>query len=40
MRLESSQGQLVRGWNRVAFPRELVTQPFGYIYVKPIFAIG
>ncbi len=40
LRLESSKGQLVRGWNRVAFPRELVTLPFGYIYVKPIFAIG
>ncbi|MEE8639802.1 MAG: hypothetical protein V3T41_05270 [bacterium] len=40
MRLESAKGHLVRGWNRVTFPRELVTQPFGYIYVKPIFAIG
>lgn len=40
LRLESSKGQLLRGWNRVTFPRELVTLPFGYIYVKPIFAIG
>lgn len=40
LRLESAQEQLVRGWNRVAFPCELVTLPFDYVYVKPVFAIG
>lgn len=38
--LESSKGELVRGWNRVAFPRELVTAPFSFVYIKPSFAIG
>jgi len=38
--LESAKGELVRGWNRVTFPRELVTSPFAYVYIKPSFAIG
>jgi hypothetical protein len=40
LRLESDKGELVRGWNRVTFPRELVTAPFAYVYIKPSLAIG
>jgi hypothetical protein len=40
LRLESARGELVRGWNRVAFPRELAKLPFDFVYVKPVFAIG
>nr|NIT35334.1 hypothetical protein [candidate division Zixibacteria bacterium] len=40
LRLSSSRGELARGWNRVTFPRRLVTLPFDYVYVKPSFTIG
>lgn len=40
LRLESVKGELVRGWNRVAFPGELVTAPFSFVYIKPLLAIG
>jgi hypothetical protein len=36
----STEGELVRGWNRVTFPGELVTTPFSFVYIKPSFAIG
>jgi hypothetical protein len=40
VRLSSSRGELVRGWNYVTFPRKSVTLPFDYVYVKPSFTIG
>jgi hypothetical protein len=40
LRLESGKGELVRGWNRVTFPRELVTAPFSFVHIKPSLAIG
>jgi|GEM_PF-5481661 len=40
LRLSSSRGELVRGWNYVTFPRKSVTLPFDYVYVKPSFTIG
>lgn len=40
VRLSSSRGELVRGWNHVTFPRKSVALPFDYVYVKPSFTIG